>query len=169
MMTMSEQGSVRKLGNTIPMKVTEFLCPGDAVIDLRARDKARLLSELCNRAAATLKLDAAHLSAEILKREDLGSTAMGGGVAIPHARVEHLAKPFGILARLRKPIDFDAIDDQPVDLVFLLLLPISAPAEQLSALATVARRLRDPSTVRELRRAADNAGLYAVFVRDDNP
>jgi PTS system nitrogen regulatory IIA component len=167
-MMMCEQGSVRKLGDTIPMKVTEFLCRGDAVTGLRAQDKARLLNELCNRAAATLKLDATHLSAEILKREELGSTAMGGGVAIPHARVEHLAKPFGILARLRKPINFDAIDDQRVDIVFLLLLPTAAPAEHLSALATVARRLRDPSIVRELRRAADNASLYGAFVRDYN-
>jgi PTS system nitrogen regulatory IIA component len=90
---------------------------------------------------------------------------MGGGVAIPHARIEHLIRPFGILARLRKPIDFDAIDGQPVDLVFLLLLPTSEPAEQLSTLASVARRLREPSTARELRRAVDNATLYDEFVR----
>ena len=147
------------------MRVTEFLSPSDAVIDVRVQDKARLLKELCNRAAITTKLDGNHLSAAILKREELGSTAMGDGVAIPHARIEHLIKPFGILARLRKPIDFDAIDGQPVDLVFLLLLPTSEPAEQLSTLATVARRLREPPTVRELRRAVDNASLYGAFVR----
>jgi PTS system nitrogen regulatory IIA component len=147
------------------MKVAEFLSPSDAVIDVRVQDKARLLKVLCNRAALTTKLDGNHLSAAILKREELGSTAMGGGVAIPHARIEHLIRPFGILARLRKPIDFDAIDGQPVDLVFLLLLPTSEPAEQLSTLASVARRLREPSTVRELRRAVDNASLYDEFVR----
>jgi PTS system nitrogen regulatory IIA component len=152
-----------KLGDRA-MKVEEFLSPRDTVIDVRAQDKRRLLNELCNRAASTLKLDADNICAEILKREELGSTAVGGGVAIPHARVERLAKPFGIFARLRKAIDFDAIDGQPVDLVFLLLLPTSAPAEQLSALATVARRLRDPLTVRELRRSADNASVYAAFV-----
>jgi PTS system nitrogen regulatory IIA component len=150
------------------MRIAEFLSPSDTVIDVRAQDKARLLNELCNRAATTLKLDADNVCAEILKREELGSTAVGGGVAIPHARLEHLAKPFGMLARLRKPIDFDAIDGQPVDLVFLLLLPNSAPAEQLSALATVARRLRDPVTVRELRRAVDNASVYAAFVAHHN-
>jgi PTS system nitrogen regulatory IIA component len=138
------------------------------MIDVRAQDKGRLLNELCNRAATTLKLNADNVCAEILKREELGSTAVGGGVAIPHARVQHLAKPFGMLARLRKPIDFDAIDGQPVDLVFLLLLPTSAPAEQLSALAAVARRLRDPMTVRELRRAADNASVYAAFAAHHN-
>jgi PTS system nitrogen regulatory IIA component len=147
------------------MKVAEFLSPSDVVIDVRAQGKSRLLKELCNRAATALKLDGDHLSAAILKREELGSTAMGGGVAIPHARLEHLIKPFGILARLRKSIDFDAIDGQPVDLVFLLLLPTSEPAEQLSTLASVARRLREPSTVRELRRAVDNANLYDAFVR----
>jgi nitrogen PTS system EIIA component len=145
------------------MKVEEFLSPSDTVIDVRTQDKRRLLNELCSRAAMTLKLDADNVRAEILKREELGSTAVGGGVAIPHARVEHLAKPFGILARLRKPIDFDAIDGQPVDLVFLLLLPTSAASEQLSALATVARRLRDPSTVRNLRHASDKASLYEAF------
>ena len=148
------------------MKVAEFLSPSDTVIDVRAQDKLRLLNELCNRAATALKLDADNVCAEILKREELGSTAVGGGVAIPHARVQHLATPFGMLARLRKPIDFDAIDGQPVDLVFLL--PTAAPAEQLSALATVARRLRDPLTVRELRRAADNASVYAAFVAHHN-
>ena len=150
------------------MKVAEFLSPSDTVIDVRAQDKTRLLKELCNRAATTLKLDAENICAEILKREQLGSTAMGGGVAIPHARIEHLAKPFGLLARLRKPIEFDAIDGQPVDIVFLLLLPASAPTGQLGALATVARRLRDPLTVRELRRAADNASVYAAFVAHHN-
>jgi PTS system nitrogen regulatory IIA component len=150
------------------MRIAEFLSPSDTVIDVRAQDKLRLLNELCNRAATALKLDADNVCAEILKREELGSTAVGGGVAIPHARVQHLASPFGMLARLRKPIDFDAIDGQPVDLVFLLLLPTAAPAEQLSALATVARRLRDPLAVRELRRAADNASVYAAFVAHHN-
>ena len=149
------------------MRIAEFLSPSDTMIDVRAQDKGRLLNELCNRAATTLKLNADNVCAEILKREELGSTAVGGGVAIPHARVQHLAKPFGMLARLRKPIDFDAIDGQPVDLVFLLL-PTAAPAEQLSALATVTRRLRDPLTVRELRRSADNASVYAAFVAHHN-
>jgi Phosphoenolpyruvate-dependent sugar phosphotransferase system, EIIA 2 len=84
------------------------------------------------------------IAAEILKREELGSTGTGGGVAIPHARIQELNEPFGIFARLNRPIDFQAIDTRPVDLVFLLLLPGDPVGEQLKALATVARKLRDP-------------------------
>jgi PTS system nitrogen regulatory IIA component len=164
-MAMYQERSIHGVGGRVPMKMAEFLSPSDVVSGVRVQDKSRLLKELCNRAATSLKLDGDHLSAAILNREALGSTAMGGGVAIPHARIEHLIKPFGVLARLRKPIDFDAIDGQPVDLVFLLLLPTSWPAEQLSTLATVARRLREPSTVRDLRRAVDNVSLYDAFVR----
>jgi PTS system nitrogen regulatory IIA component len=105
-------------------------------------------------------LAAEGISAEILKREELGSTGTGGGVAIPHARIQGLNKSFGILARLNNPIDFEAIDSQPVDLVFLLLLPANPVGEQLKALASVARKLRDPTSLRDLRSASGTAGLY---------
>jgi PTS system nitrogen regulatory IIA component len=85
---------------------------------------------------------------------------MGGGVAIPHARFQNLKKPFGLLARLRKGIDFDAIDGQPVDIVFLLLLPADAGNQQLNALASVTRKLRNAETLDALRRAADGKSLY---------
>jgi nitrogen PTS system EIIA component len=99
-------------------------------------------------------------SLEILKREELGSTGTGGGVAIPHARIQGLTRSFGILVRLKKPIDFEAIDSQPVDLVFLLLLPPDPVGEQLNALASVARELRDPASLRTLRAAGRATGLY---------
>ena len=149
------------------MDITDFLSPTDALTELRAPDKTRALQELSARAAATLKLDADRVSADLLKREELGSTGMGNGVAIPHARFAELAKPFGILARLKKAIAFDAIDAQPVDIVFLLLLPSAADAGQLNALACVARKLRDPKVLAELRRADDGAALYRAMVRDD--
>ena len=85
---------------------------------------------------------------------------MGGGVAIPHARVRDLQKPFGILVRLSHPIDFDAVDGRPVDIVFLLLLPADPQGEQLNALACAARVLRDSDAVRNLRHAGDDAALY---------
>jgi PTS system nitrogen regulatory IIA component len=146
------------------MDIKNFLSPGDVIVNLRAEDKTRLLAELCDRAASTLKLDADRISANILKREELGSTGVGAGVAIPHARVQGLQEPFGILARLRKAIDFDAIDSQPVDLVFLLLLPGATAGEQLNALATVARKLRDSHAVRNLRRATDSTSLYHAMI-----
>ena len=142
------------------MRITDFLSQSDAIVNVRAHNKSRLLKDLCNRAASALKLDGDRISSEILKREELGSTGMGGGVAIPHARIEDLKEPFGILARLQRPIDFNAIDGQPVDIIFLLLLPAAPAGEHLSALAEVARKLRDPNAVRELRRAPDSASFY---------
>jgi nitrogen PTS system EIIA component len=142
------------------MEIKDFLAPSQVMIDVRASDKARLLQELARRAAATLGLAADPVSGALLKREELGSTGTGGGVAIPHARLDGVSKPFGMLVRLAKAIDFDAIDGQPVDIVFLLLLPANPQGEQLNALACAARALRDPDVVRNLRCAVDDAALY---------
>ena len=107
------------------------------------------------------------LLAELVKREELGSTGMGGGVAIPHARFHQVTKPFGMLIRLRKPLDFDAVDGEPVDLVFLLLLPEAAAAgDQLGALALIARKLRNPKIVATLRQARDGTEAYRVLTAD---
>jgi PTS system nitrogen regulatory IIA component len=146
------------------MDINSFLAPGDALVDVRASDKTRLLTELWHRAAASLRLGADTVAGDILKREELGSTGVGGGVAIPHARIAGLQAPFGILARLRGAIDFDAIDGQPVDIVFLLLLPAAPAGEQLNALASVARKLRDPKIVHDLRRAGDSTSLYHAII-----
>src|SRR5215831_14300625 len=142
------------------MGISAFLSPSDTLIDLRASDKTRLLQELSRRAAARLDLPPERISAEILKREELGSTGTGDGVAIPHARIQGLNRSFGIFARLSKPIAFEAIDGRPVDLVFLLLLPAIPAGEELKALASVARKLRDPGCLRRLRSAVGTAGLY---------
>jgi PTS system nitrogen regulatory IIA component len=103
------------------MKINDFLSPNDAMVETRVLDKVQLLEELSRRAAASLRLAPDLVANAILKREELGSTGMGSGVAIPHARFPDLRKPFGLLARLRKPIDFEAVDGRPVDIVFLLL------------------------------------------------
>ena len=145
------------------MDIKDFLTPSDVFVGIRSSDKIRLLEDLCRRAASILKIDADKIAADILKREELGSTGMGGGVAIPHARIADVKKPFGLLARLKSAIEFDAIDRQPVDLVFLLLLPTAPAGEQLNALALVARRLRDADTIRNARRATDPSGLYAAM------
>ena len=147
------------------MDIKEFLAPSDVFIGIRGSNKTQVLEDLCRRAASTLKVDANKITADILKREELGSTAVGGGVAIPHARIADVKRPFGLLARLKSVIEFDAIDSQPVDLVFLLLLPTAPAGEQLNALALVARRLRDADTVRNARRAMDPSGLYAAVAQ----
>ena len=100
----------------------------------------------------------------LLKREELGSTGVGNGVAIPHVRLEQVKKPFGIMARLRHPIDFNAVDGQAVDLVCMVLLSKENDGAQLNALAGVARRLRLPDVLDDLRRAPNRVVLYNVMV-----
>jgi nitrogen PTS system EIIA component len=100
------------------------------------------------------------VKSEIERRDELGSTGIGGGVSIPHARLREVNKPFGVFVRLKNPIDFDAIDGRPVDLVFLLMLPATSQLEQLNALAAVARRLRDRQVLGDLRGATTSAELY---------
>jgi PTS system nitrogen regulatory IIA component len=146
------------------MDIKEFLSPTDVLVDVQASDKSRLLENLVTRAASALKQDADAITDQILKREALGSTGIGSGVALPHARIHGLKRPFGILARLRKPIDFDAIDGEPVDLVFLLLLPAAPEGEQLNALACVARKLRDKEVLREVRNAAHGVAVHHTMV-----
>jgi PTS system nitrogen regulatory IIA component len=108
-------------------------------------------------------LQADYVAAELLKREDLGSTGMGNGVAIPHARLPMVKRPHGIVARLKPPLDFDAIDGQPVDLVFMLLLPPPPEADQLTALALVARTLKAPGTLDRLRQAKSASDFYTAI------
>jgi nitrogen PTS system EIIA component len=145
------------------MQISDLLSPANVMVDVRASDKGQLLRDLARVAASALQMPAELIATELNKREELGSTGMGNGIAIPHARFAALAKPFGILARLRQPIDFDAIDGQRVDLVFVLLLPASPDGEQLGALACVARQLRLPSVIDRLRRQKQPAELYAAI------
>jgi len=148
------------------MKISDFLSSAEVATDVAASDKQKLLEELARKAGAVLDVPPDHILAELLKREGLGSTGMGGGVAIPHARFHQINKPFGMLARLRKPIDFDAVDGQPVDTVFLLLLPDAPAGERLGALACIARKLRNPVTIAALRSARDGAEIYRTLAAD---
>jgi len=145
------------------MKIKEFLSASDVVLDLRASDKEDLLAQLSARAAAAVGLPAEVVASEIEKRDELGSTGIGWGVSMPHARLRDVKKPFGLLARLRHPIDFDAIDGQPVDVVFLLLLPAASQLDQLNALAAVARKLRDPDVLRKLRAGGSQSELFELI------
>ena len=148
------------------MKISDFLASSEVTTDVVASDKQQLLEELARKAGAALGLPPDYILAELFKREELGSTGMGEGVAIPHARFHQVKKPFGILARLKKPIDFDAVDGNPVDTVFLLLLPDAPAGEQLGALACIARKLRNQATITALRRARDGAEIYRTVASD---
>jgi len=142
------------------MTIKDFLSASDVAIDVRADDKDGLLKELAARAAAATKLPADVIASEIEKRDELGSTGIGGGVAIPHARFREVKKVFGLLVRLVQPIQFDAIDAQPVDIVFLLALPAASQLDQLNALAAAARKLRDREVLQKLRAATSTTELY---------
>jgi nitrogen PTS system EIIA component len=145
------------------MKISDLLSQADVMFDVRATNKRLLLQELAARAAASLGLNVEQIAPYLLKREDLGSTGIGRGVAIPHARLPDLPRSFGIFAKLKQPIDFDAIDGQPVDIVFALLLPAAAETEALGALALVARALRSPENLVRLRNARSASELYAAI------
>jgi PTS system nitrogen regulatory IIA component len=146
------------------MKIEDFLSQDDVAVDVRSPGKAPMLQELAERAGARLNIDPARIALELQKREELGSTGVGAGIAIPHARMSEVSKPFGLIVRLKRPIDFKAIDGQPVDLVFLLLQPATALSD-LNALASVARKLREPERVQRMRDAADAGALYQELTR----
>ena len=150
------------------MEVADFVTPAMVVIGLRAKDKHQLLDEIARRAATALALEPAAILEPLLAREALGSTGVGRGIAIPHARIAGLPRLFGLLARLERPVDFTAIDDQPVDLVCLLLTPASAAGEHLPALACLSRRLREKGVADRLRAARDSDALYAALTGAQN-
>lgn len=145
------------------MQLKDFLAPENVFVDVRAGDKTKLLKELAGRAAKALNLPVTTVTEEIMKRDELGSTGIGCGVSIPHARLREVKKPLGLLARLKTPIDFDSIDNQQVDLVFLLLLPASSQLDQLNALAAVARKLRNQELLRKLRQSETAGALYRAI------
>jgi nitrogen PTS system EIIA component len=145
------------------MLLTDLVAPNAVIPALKVNNKKQILQELAAK-AAELSGQGERTVLEILQqREKLGSTGVGGGVAIPHGKLPKLAKLFGLFARLDRSVDFEALDGQPVDLVFLLLAPETAGADHLKALARVARLLRDGEVVRKLRESRDAEALYAVL------
>lgn len=143
--------------------INEVLDRRHVIPGLQASDKDSFLRQLAARAALALKLDEAAIYNALSEREKLGSTGVGGGLAIPHARIEGLEAPFGMFARAEPAIDFAAIDGRPVDLVFLLLTPSRASAAHLSILAAISRRLRDPNIAAALRKAENAKELHKLL------
>lgn len=150
------------------MEITDLLAPKAVIPVLKAKDKKQLLQELAERTSALIHQPARRICETLVERERLGTTGMGQGIAIPHGRLAGLSKITGLFARLDPPIAYDAVDDQPVDLVFLLLAPEGAGADHLKALARVSRLLRDQAMCEKLRAATKPEVIYALLTEKAN-
>ena len=145
------------------MDIAELITPAAVVPRLRVSSKKQLLQEIARRAAELVRLHERQIFDALLERERLGSTGVGNGIAIPHAKLPGLARLQGLFVRLEPPVDFDAVDEHPVDLAFLLLAPESAGADHLTALARVSRLLRDRQVCEKLRGAEHRDAIYALL------
>ncbi len=145
------------------MTLSDLVAPNAIIPALKVNNKKQAIQEISARAAELTGQNERTILEILMQREKLGSTAVGNGVAIPHGKLAKLGRLFGLFARLERPIDFDALDGQPVDLVFLLLAPEPAGADHLKALARVARLLRDPENARKLRESRDASAIHAVL------
>ncbi|GEO15149.1 PTS IIA-like nitrogen regulatory protein PtsN [Microvirga aerophila] len=145
------------------MPLLDFLDPQAVLPALRVNGKKQALQELALHAARLTGLDQTAVFEALLQRERLGSTGIGEGIAIPHGKLPGLTRIFGLMARLEKPIEFEALDGQRVDILFLLLAPEGAGADHLKALSRVARVLREPGLIERVRATRDAAALYAIM------
>jgi PTS system nitrogen regulatory IIA component len=145
------------------MDIADLLSADSVVSHLKATGKKQALQELAVIAARTVGREDREIFDILLERERLGTTGVGHGIAIPHGKLKELDRLHGVFARLERPIDFDAIDDEPVDLVFVLLAPETAGADHLKALARVSRLLRDTSVCEKIRGCDSRDAIYAVL------
>jgi nitrogen PTS system EIIA component len=148
------------------MNLTELITPKAMLPSLKVNSKKQALLELSEHAGLLSGLSPREIFDALLQRERLGSTGVGGGIAIPHGKLAKAQTIFGIFARLERPLDFEALDGLPVDLIFLLIAPESAGADHLKALARIARMLRDTSLTAKLRATRDPAALYALLTQE---
>ena len=151
------------------MDLSDLIKPEAVIGSLKANSKKQAIQAISEKAAELTGIPEREIFDTLLQREKLGSTGVGGGIAIPHGKLASLDRIFGLFARLPKPIDFEALDDQPVDLVFLLLAPEGAGADHLKALARIARHLREPGVAGKLRASTDKTALYAVMTEGAQP
>ncbi|BBF94144.1 PTS IIA-like nitrogen regulatory protein PtsN [Blastochloris tepida] len=147
------------------MPLSDLVAPNAVYPSLRVNSKKQALQELAERAAELTGRSEREIFETLLQRERLGSTGVGNGIAIPHGKMAKMDRLFGLFARLEKPIDFEALDGEPVDLIFLLLAPESAGADHLKALARIARLLRDQDIAQRLRASRDAQALYVVLTQ----
>ena len=149
------------------MTLTDLVAPTAIIPALKVNGKKQAIQELSARAAELTGQSERAILEILLQREKLGSTGVGNGIAIPHGKLSDFKRLYGVFARVDKPLDFEAIDEQPVDLIFLLLAPEGAGADHLKALARVSRLLRDPLTCQKLRGAESADGLYMLLVQNE--
>ncbi len=145
----------------------ELITPASIIANLRAGNKKQALQELARKASELTGQHERMIFDVLLERERLGTTGVGHGIAIPHGKLASLDRVYGLFARLERPIDFDAIDEQPVDLMFLLLAPEQAGADHLKALARVSRLLRDNAVCEKLRGSTSADALYALLTQTE--
>jgi nitrogen PTS system EIIA component len=146
------------------MEISDFLTPDRVLLDVRARDKTQLMNEVARSFGRLVPgLTAEAVQAALAAREQLGSTGLGAGFALPHARIEGLDAFVGLFVRLAKPIDFQAIDGKPVTMVFVLLIPSETTIPHVAALAAISRKFRDADLVTSLRRARTHVEAFSVL------
>src|SRR6516165_12523566 len=145
------------------MDLADLIAPEAVYPSLKAKTKKQALQEVAQRAAALTGIEARTIFDTLLQRENLGSTGVGRGIAIPHGRIAALRKIVSLFARLDEPIEFESLDSEPVDLIFLLLAPEHAGADHLKALARISRLLREPASIERLRASQDRAAIYSVL------
>lgn len=148
------------------MEITDLITTESVAANLHATSKKQAIQDLAKKAADITGLHERAIFDVLMERERLGTTGVGNGIAIPHGKLANLDKLYGLFARLEKPIDFQSIDEQPVDLIFLLLAPESAGADHLKALARVSRLLRDKDVCEKLRGTDQAEALYALLTED---
>lgn len=147
------------------MNISDLLAPGAVLAALKVQGKKQLLQEVAARAAIITQLPERRIFEILVERERLGTTGVGQGVAIPHGRLSDVKTIHGVFAQLDSPIDYDSVDGQPVDLIFMLLAPSGAGADHLKALARVSRLLRNQQTCEKLRAARSAEALYAILTQ----
>lgn len=147
------------------MDIADLLAPEGIILRGAVSSKRQALNCVADLAAQALGLDSSTVMEALMERESLGSTGLGYGVAIPHARVEGVDRVCGVFVRLDQPVGYEALDDRPVDLLFALLAPPSAGAEHLRALAVVSRAMRSPELRERLRQVQTVDGAHALFVQ----
>jgi PTS system nitrogen regulatory IIA component len=145
------------------MEIADLITPDSVIASLRVANKKQALTEMARRGAQITGLHERLILEALLERERLGSTGVGLGIAVPHGKLPGLGRLHGLFARLERPIEYDAVDDQPVDLIFLLLAPESAGADHLKALARISRLLRNRTICEKLRGTDKSDGLYALL------
>ena len=145
------------------MKISDIMSIDSILLSVKAKNKRQLLEEVAHFAAEKINIDERTIFDAIWERENLGSTGLGNGVALPHGRLAELNKVFVFFAKLTSAIDFDAIDNKPIDIVFMLLSPESSGADHLTALAKISRVLKDNTLTEKLRKAASAEEIYALL------